>query len=382
MKYTFISVPALGDKQNTFLNIKGKLTDYAQTYQFNIPEFKIGTLDALVVLSDDLVKYDTVFEQSVNKIADMLNNLLRGQQANLQDQLLVNDKPIDEYITTFQWNTMKYRTDKSLQETTGTLSQEVTAIDNIMKNKMNIYTQNKNALQTLQRKQTGNLSVRNLNGIVKKQHCVLNSEFLTTLIVAVPKALYKQWNNRYETLTDMVVPRSSIKIAEDEEFGLFTVTVFQRTIDEFCHKAREERFIPRDFTYDEDALQTQQRELEEVSATEREQLAELLRLTKTNFGEIFASWLHLKALRVFVESVLRYGLPPDFSSVTICPKPKFEKKVDEIMVAQYGRLGGVHGQSFKNDNQDEILDHDLQSVNDSSYRPYVQFELDFEYERR
>lgn len=41
MKYTFISVPALGDKQNTFLNIKGKLTDYAQTYQFNIPEFKV-----------------------------------------------------------------------------------------------------------------------------------------------------------------------------------------------------------------------------------------------------------------------------------------------------------------------------------------------------
>lgn len=48
-------------------------------------------MDALVVLSDDLVKYDTVFEQSVNKMADMLNNLLRGQQANLQDQLLVND---------------------------------------------------------------------------------------------------------------------------------------------------------------------------------------------------------------------------------------------------------------------------------------------------
>lgn len=42
MKYTFISVPALGDKQNTFLNIKAKLTEYAQTYQFNIPEFKVS----------------------------------------------------------------------------------------------------------------------------------------------------------------------------------------------------------------------------------------------------------------------------------------------------------------------------------------------------
>ncbi|KAI7901971.1 uncharacterized protein BX663DRAFT_513097 [Cokeromyces recurvatus] len=382
MKYTFISVPALGDKQNTFLNIKGKLTEYAQTYKLNIPEFKIGTLDALVLLSDDLIKHDSVFEQSVNKMSDLLNNLLKGQQLNLQDQLLVNDKSIEQYISTFQWNTMKYRTDKSLQETTATLSQEVAAIDTVMKNKLNLYTQNKNALQTLQRKQTGNLSVRSLNGIVKKQHCVLNSEFLTTLIVAVPKTLYKQWNNKYETLTEMVVPRSTVKIAEDEEFGLFSVTLFKRIAEEYCHKAREERFIPRDFTYDEDALQTQQRELEEASATEREQHAELLRLAKINFSEAFAAWLHLKALRVFVESVLRYGLPPDFCSVTIQSKSKFEKKVDETLVAQYGRLGGVHGQAIKNDHQDELLDHELQSVNDSSYRPYVQFELDFDYERR
>ncbi|KAG1045531.1 hypothetical protein G6F43_011255 [Rhizopus delemar] len=379
MKYTFISVPALGDKQNTFLNIKGKLADYAQTYHYTIPDFKIGTLDALVLLSDDLVKYDAAFEQSVNKLTDILTSLTKGQQ---QELLLVNDKTLEQFVSTFQWNTMKYRTDKSLQETTANLNQEVTAVDNIMKSKLNTYTQTKNALQTLQRKQTGNLSVRSLNGVVKKQHCVLNSEFLTTLIIAVPKSLYKQWNNKYETLTDMVVPRSSIKITEDEEFGLFTVTVFQRVVDEFCHKAREERFIPRDFQYDQDALQTQQRELEESELMEREQQAELLRLAKTNFGEIFASWLHLKALRVFVESVLRYGLPPDFCSVAILTNPKFEKKVDEIMVAQYGRLGGVHGQAIKQQQEEEILDHELQSVNDNNYRPYVQFELIFDTERK
>lgn len=44
MKYTFVSVPALGDKQNTYLNIKGKLAEYAQTYKFDIPEFKVKLL--------------------------------------------------------------------------------------------------------------------------------------------------------------------------------------------------------------------------------------------------------------------------------------------------------------------------------------------------
>jgi V-type H+-transporting ATPase subunit C len=115
----------------------------------------------------------------------------------------------------------------------------------------------------------------------------------------------------------LLIANNNRMITEDEEFGLFTVTIFQRVVDEFAHKAREEKFTPRDFKYDEDALQTQKRELEEATNTEREQQAELIRLTKTNFGEIFASWVHLKALRVFVESVLRYGLPPDFTAVTI-----------------------------------------------------------------
>ncbi|CAO3649301.1 unnamed protein product [Cunninghamella blakesleeana] len=388
MKYSFVSVPALGQKQNTLLNIKAKLAEYAETNAFPIPEFKIGTLDALVLLSDDLAKYDAVFEQAVNKIADIVRNFANSSQGNVEQLLVVNEKSIDQYVRSFQWNTMKYRTDKSLQDTTATLSQEVNAIDNIMKNKLNTYTQNKNALQALQRKQTGNLSVKSLNGIVKKQHCVLNSEYLTTLIVAVPNALYKQWNGKYETLTSMIVPRSSVKIAEDDEFGLFTVTLFKRVADEFGHKAREEKFIVRDFKYDEDALQSQQRELEQASSIEAEQQAELARLAKINFGELFASWIHLKALRVFVESVLRYGLPPDFTSVSIAAKPKSEKKVDDTLLAQYGHFGGIHGQTKKNNSNsnqnghdDNLLDHELQSVNDSSYRPYVQYELDFHLEK-
>ncbi|ORX52048.1 ATPase, V1 complex, subunit C [Hesseltinella vesiculosa] len=358
--------------------MKGKLAEFAETYNFPVPDFKIGTLDALVVLSDDLTKFDTQFEQSANKIADIVRAL--SGQNQLAHLLVVNDKSMDDYVRNFQWNTMKYRTDKSLQETTATLSQEVNAIDTIMKTKLNTYTLNKNSLQTLQRKQNGNLSVKNLNGIVKKQHCVLNSEYLTTLIIAVPKSLYKQWNAKYETLTAMVVPRSSTVIAEDDEYGLFTVTLFKRVAEEFSHKAREERFVVRDFQYDEDALQSQQQELDLASATESDQQAELLRLAKINFGEVFGSWVHLKALRVFVESVLRYGLPPDFTSVALVPRPKLEAKVDETLLAQYGRLGGVHGQAVSS-NHEDILDHDLQSVNDSNYRPYVQFELSFDFDR-
>jgi V-type H+-transporting ATPase subunit C len=44
---------------------------------------------------------------------------------------------------------------------------------------------------------------------------------------------------------------------------------------------------------------------------------ELVRIAKSAFSDTFQAWTHLKALRIFVESVLRYGLPPEFVSAVI-----------------------------------------------------------------
>lgn len=52
----------------------------------------------------------------------------------------------------------------------------------------------------------------------------------------------KEWLNSYERLTEMVVPRSSNKLAEDNEFALFTVTLFKKVVDEYKMHAREKRW--------------------------------------------------------------------------------------------------------------------------------------------
>ena len=38
---------------------------------------------------------------------------------------------------------------------------------------------------------------------------------------------------------------------------------------------------------------------------------------KINFAVAFSAWIHLKALRTFVESVLRYGLPVNFQAAVV-----------------------------------------------------------------
>lgn len=92
--------------------------------------------------------------------------------------------------------------------------------------------------------------------------------------------------------------RNCRKLAQDDEYALFSVTLFRRVKDEFAQKAREKkcvwlslaepsfsraldgvkltclcgccRFIVRDFTYDEEEIEKQKKDVEDLLVEEKE----------------------------------------------------------------------------------------------------------------
>jgi V-type H+-transporting ATPase subunit C len=122
----------------------------------------------------------------------------------------------------------------------------------------------------------------------------------------------KDYLKTYESLSPMVVPRSSIQVSSDDEFTLFAVTTFKKYSAEFIHKCREKRWVPRDYKYVEGGREEEAREVESLAKEERKVWGEALRLGRTGYSESAMIWIHVLALRVFVETVLRYGLPLDF----------------------------------------------------------------------
>ncbi|XP_026685357.1 V-type proton ATPase subunit C 1-like [Diaphorina citri] len=104
---------------------------------------------------------------------------------------------------------------------------------------------------------SGSLLTRNLADLVKKEHFILDSEYLTTLLVVVPRNQVTEWVQNYEKLTAMIVPRSSQLVSQDQDFALYTVTLFKKVQDEFRHHAREKKFIVREFVYNEEELRNQ-----------------------------------------------------------------------------------------------------------------------------
>lgn len=91
MKYCLVSVPLEAvDSDQPLDALKSIIGDNGTTLNFAVPDFKIGTLDALVQQADDLSKLDTNCEGLVAKVADSLKTLLDDQD-KVEEQKLVND---------------------------------------------------------------------------------------------------------------------------------------------------------------------------------------------------------------------------------------------------------------------------------------------------
>ncbi|PNF40254.1 V-type proton ATPase subunit C [Cryptotermes secundus] len=347
-EYWLISAP--GDKTcqqtwETMNNVTSKQNNLSVNYKFHIPDLKVGTLDQLVGLSDDLGKLDNYVEQVTRKVAAYLGEVLEDQRDKLHENLLANNSDLPAYITRFQWDMAKYPIKQSLRNIADIISKQVAQIDADLKTKSTAYNNLKGNLQNLEKKQTGSLLTRNLADLVKKEHFILDSEYLTTLLVIVPKASFADWHQGYEKLTDMIVPRSSQMVSQDGDYGLFTVTLFKKVVDEFKLHARERKFVVRDFTYNEEELAAGKNEITKLVTDKKKQFGPLVRWLKVNFSECFCAWVHVKALRVFVESVLRYGLPVNFQAMLLYPHKKNTKRLRDVLNQLYGHLDSSAVQS-------------------------------------
>jgi len=380
-----ISVPQDGDADGLLQELILKLSQQSKTFspssigQLYIPSFKTGTLDSLISLSEELPKHDNNFTATVAKIVETLRNLLNNDPAKVAQHILINNKSVDDYLLNdWHWNEGRYGTQRGLKDMTDFLVKEMTSIDNVMKTKLNNYNLAKGSLVQLQRKKTGNLSVRSLADIVSEDDILQDSEYMQSILVTVPKNLVKAWSSSYEHLAPMVVPRSAVSLASDEDYTLFTVIIFRKVYDTFAQRCRENKYIVRDFQYSSDQIEKEREELQTADTAEKELWTELLRLSEINFSEAFQVFVHLKVVRSYVESVLRYGLPANYIGIAVKPEPKTTKRTLTTLQRHFAYLsarsqGRANSKGVKSANEDFAGEY--QSLLDQEFFDFVLYEI-------
>ncbi|KAF3826349.1 hypothetical protein GH733_008874 [Mirounga leonina] len=286
----------------------------------------------------------------IKKMAQSVVEVMEDAKGKVPENLLANGVDLPSFVTHFEWDMAKYPTKQPLVSVVDTLAKQLAQIETDLKSRTATYNTLKTNLENLEKKSMGNLFTRTLSNIVSKEDFVLGSEYLITLLVIVPKL-----------------------IAEDNEGGLFTVTLFRKVIEDFKTKARENKFTVREFYYDEKEIKREREEMSRLLSDKKQQYGPLLRWLKVNFSEAFIAWIHIKALRVFVESVLRYGLPVNFQAVLLQPHKKSStKRLREVLNSVFRHLDQVAAAS--------ILDASVEipglQLNNQDYFPYVYFHID------
>ncbi|KAM9786536.1 V-type proton ATPase subunit C 1-B-like isoform 2-T3 [Syngnathus typhle] len=296
-------------------------TNQASCYKFTIPDLKVGILDSLLSVSDELYTLDALTESVLNKTCQRMRETMEQDQvmANVLADGGQNAKPRDlqspfkdsmkslrvgilNYVTNFHWDKAKYPTSLPLSSLVNIINKEVSQVETELKSRSAVYNSVNASLQCLEHTLGGSLQTCSLNGMVRREDLVV-SEYLTSLLAVVSRGDYVNWEQKYESLSEFVVPRSSRKLYEDGERGIFSVTLFKRDVYEFKAKAQESKFTVREYCFDLE--EKQQREWKELRVHRKQQYDVFVHWLKVNFSQVFMAWIHLKAARVFVESVLR-----------------------------------------------------------------------------
>lgn len=373
---TFWLISAPKTREDTFNTLNKKTADehdFSVNYKFQVPDLKVGTLDSLMTLSDELHKVDVSVENTTRKIANQLFDISDSNQPTAKYELLtVANNDVNSYLTFFKWDEAKYPTSQALKTLTELIQVQVGKLDEELKSKAAEYNTLLHSITAEDRKTGGNLLVRDISEIVKENH-VIETEYMETLFVAVPKVNAKIFLATYEKLVDYVLPRSALLLEEDTDFCLYRVVLFRKFSEDFKSQARERKFIVRDFKFDPN--RSNKADKKKMDAEKEKLRKALIRWCKTNFSESFIAWIHLKAIRVFVESVLRYGLPTNFQAMLLVPNKNKDSKLRKALAELYGHLS-----SKSIFNKDSKEDED--GPEHENFYPYVSLEINLDFRNK
>ena len=320
-------------------------------------------------LSDELVKTDGIVEATVRKIEKTAQELFSQRTTELS----VGGVPAPRYIQQFAWDSAKYPNRRPLKELVSLIAGGAAGVEEELKQLTASFAEKQIALQESKRRQGGNLMVADLNDVltedIMRQVKVLDSEYLKTEFVAIPKNMKDVFEKNIEKLcSDLVgyggpdwsrdpsklgepvyfgsnvdrhkergspvVPGSLQQVHKDDESILYAVTILRSQYEagyyegdefqagtkvdfeaEFAKACKEKRYVVREFKWDPSQASKSAMAQEQLQVEVDGMKSALTRWCKTHYGDAFVAWMHIKVIRVFVESVLRYGLPVDFTAV-------------------------------------------------------------------
>lgn len=303
--------------------------------EFDVPDgercLMFGSFDNLIKLTDDLQKNDGQVDTIVHRLERQYLEIDPNAELKVKSQR--KEQSFPEYLRNWSWDEAKYPKTRTIGDNLALLMTIVNKLDEEARNKTGAYTELKTQKANLSPKENANLPARELIDVltpkvVKHQgeasDDFIMTEHLSTVCVILARGNDQEFLKTYESCCPRIIPRSArhFKKLDDKDGNqLWRVIMFKDGVEPFLKYCREKRYTSRQFDYCEEAYKKLLAQREKVNEDLQKQHELVKGLYKAAWSDCMVAWIHIKAMRVFVESVLRFGMPPRFASFIVTPKP-------------------------------------------------------------
>ncbi|KMV66414.1 vacuolar H+-ATPase V1 sector subunit C [Encephalitozoon cuniculi EcunIII-L] len=206
-----------------------------------------------------------------------------------------------------EWDRQSFVTN-SIEKAILLLDGEYRRISKAYEEKAEEFDGAKRECEKLQRLTRGSLCDIDLGIIVERPE---EYEFLRVLYVVVQKARVPEFNRAVDESPHISLDAVE-KVNSDEEYELFKVYVLHHGEEDVRNMIHAEGFMVKDLDKNmvssEEMIARRRRAEEKFSAMEKI----LMTFMHVHLTEVFRILIHIKLLRLFVESVYRYGLPTKY----------------------------------------------------------------------
>ena len=142
----------------------------------------------------------------------------------------------------------------------------------------------------------------------------------------------------------------------------FTQGKFVDYMEPLILAAREKRYIIRPFTYDSSKAGGVESNIATAAAQVAKLQVQIVSWCRSHFGEVYTGWIHLKVIRAYAESILRYGVPaegkPKYIFTFIQPMSKLEKATTDnlarFVTDNYPELRALSGDENEEEDTDSL----------------------------
>lgn len=331
------------------------------------------SIDQLMKLADEIDRADSNALTNLTKSANAIKEQKRkveefkkgeeelsskgGGVELLVPELLMetkdnNDVKFENFFQRWTWTEDGYQR-INVDEMFRTLCEQIDRAEKDFRRESSLMQDAYIKIQNLSRNKDGNLSVRAIDEDVYNKMDLIECEKDITTHTSLQRGLFVETKNittllivvSMSTLGDFkkncyryyVIPDSYQEVIRESGWVLCAVSLLRNHVDDYKTLCKGEGWVIREFVYSREGIDSRNKSIIEAKEGYKNQCNSYTEFLRNNYLDTAVTWMRVRALRIFVESILEYGHNTDFEAFLISStSQKLIDKIHQNLEAEFG----------------------------------------------